>query len=477
MVTPDPFVAELIRLVGEEAVIWHRDRLVAYDCDAFTIARAIPRAVVLPTSTEQVVAVVRLAWAHGMPIVPRGSGTGLAGGTLCGPDCLMICTSRMNRILALESANRRALVEAGVVNLALGQAAEPFGLAYAPDPSSQMACTVGGNVANNSGGPHTLKYGVTTNHVLGLELVLPDGEVVWLGGEEERDGYDLVGLVVGSEGTFGIVTRVLVRLIPLPQSVITLLAVYQSVEAASESVSDIIGAGMLPAALEMMDQVVIRAVEEAFHFGFPLDAAAVLIIELDGPEPGLAGQAQAVEAICRARGAREIRQARDQAERALLWKSRKRAIGALGRYAPSHATQDGVIPRSKLPEVLAEIARIARTHRLLIANVFHAGDGNLHPVVLFDDRDSEQVQRVLAAGSQILAKCVAVGGSISGEHGIGIEKLEAMSLMFSLEDLALMRSLRALFDPLGRINPGKALPTGQGCGETRVKVSGTGHVR
>jgi glycolate oxidase len=378
----------------------------------------------------------------------------------------MICTSRLDRILAIDVPNRHVVVEAGVVNAWVTRAVEKQGLLYAPDPSSQPACTIGGNVAENSGGPHTLKYGVTTNHVLGVELVLPDGEPVELGGAiEDVPGYDLVGLVVGSEGTFGIVTHATLRLIRQPEAWRTFLAVFESVDDASSAVSGIIAAGIVPAALEMMDGLIVGAVEAAYHFGFPLDAGAVLIIELDGPAAGLDEQTADVLAVCRTHGAREVRLARDEAERAALWKSRKRAFGAVGRLAPNYCTQDGVVPRTQVPEILRRISAIGERHRLRIANVFHAGDGNIHPIVLYDERDRDEVRRVIAAGDEILAACVALGGSVTGEHGIGVEKIAHMPSIFGPEDLLVMQQLRAVFDPDGRANPGKIFPTPGGCVE------------
>ena len=412
---------------------------------------------------------LRVLAAERIAFVPRGAGTGLSGGTLPVGAPVMICTSRMQRIEAIDVANRRVVAQAGVVNQWISNAVRAHGLCYAPDPSSQPACTIGGNIAENSGGPHTLKYGVTTNHVLGVELALPSGELVALGGAvEERPGYDLVGLVVGSEGTFGIVTRATLRLVRLPQAYRTFLAVFDSVEAASEAVSGIIGAGLLPAALEMMDQLIIQALEAAFHVGLPTDAGAVLLIELDGPAAGLDTQSERVKAVCRTNGARELRVARDDAERATLWKCRKRAFGAIGRLAPNYCTQDGVVPRTRVPDILRAIAATAERHRLRIANVFHAGDGNIHPILLFDERDRDEVARVLAAGREILEACVALGGSITGEHGIGVEKIGQVPLLFGPDDLLAMTRLRAVFDPEGRANPHKIFPDAKVCVETRA---------
>jgi glycolate oxidase len=467
-VFPPSFRRALAAIVGDEGVLASRADLSVYECDGYTLERARPELVVLPRSTDEVARVVRLAAAEDVPFVPRGAGTGLSGGCLpLAP--LMIGTSRMREIRAVDLPNRRVVAEAGVVNAAVSRAVAAAGLQYVPDPSSQSACTIGGNVAENSGGPHTLKYGVTTNHVLGVELVLPDGTVAELGGAlEDTLGYDLTGVVCGSEGTFGIVTAATLRLEPLPEGVTTLLAIHESVADATAAVSDVIAAGIVPAALEMMDRTIVEAVEAAYGFGFPTDAGAVLIVEVDGPAAGLPELAARITAICRARRARSVRVAADDAERAALWKSRKRAFGAVGRLAPSYCTQDGVVPRTRLPEILAEIERVAARHRLRIGNVFHAGDGNIHPILLYDERDPDQVTRVLAAGREILTACVALGGSVTGEHGIGVEKMQELGLIFGEDDLALMRRVRAVFDPDGRANPGKIFPTAGGCVERRT---------
>jgi len=456
-------------MVGVEGVIDRPEALLVYECDGYTLERAAPELVVLPRTPAEVASVLRLLAAERIAFVPRGAGTGLSGGTLPVGAPVMICTSRMQRIEAIDVANRRVVAQAGVVNQWVSNAVRAHGLCYAPDPSSQPACTIGGNIAENSGGPHTLKYGVTTNHVLGVELALPSGELVALGGAvEDRPGYDLVGLVVGSEGTFGIVTRATLRLVRLPQAYRTFLAVFDSVEAASEAVSGIIAAGLVPAALEMMDQLIIQALEAAFHVGLPTDAQAVLLIELDGPLAGLDAQSERVETVCRGNAAREVRIARDDAERASLWKCRKRAFGAIGRLAPNYCTQDGVVPRTRVPDILRAIAATAERHRLRVANVFHAGDGNIHPILLFDERDRDEVARVLAAGREILEACVALGGSITGEHGIGIEKIDQVPLLFGPDDLRAMARLRAVFDPQGRANPHKIFPDAKVCVETRA---------
>jgi glycolate oxidase len=460
-------VSALRTIAGDDAVVVRPTELRVYECDGYTLEKSAPEVVVLPRSTEQMVQVVRLLRDERIAFVPRGAGTGLSGGCLPVNAPVMIGTSRMTRILEIDLANRRAVVEAGVVNLSVTNAVKQHRLLYAPDPSSQMACTIGGNVAENSGGPHTLKYGVTTNHVLGVELVLPNGDVVELGGPvEDIPGYDLTGLVVGAEGTFGIVTKATLRLVRQPEAWKTLLGIFESVDDATASVSGIISAGIIPAALEMMDQLIVGAVEAAFHFGFPTDAGAVLIVELDGLAAGLDAQAQRVAEICRANRARDVRVAKDETERAALWKSRKRAFGAVGRLAPNYCTQDGVVPRTKVPDILRRITEIGKRYQLSIGNVFHAGDGNIHPIILFDERDADQVRRVLDAGREILEACVALGGSVTGEHGIGIEKIAQMPLIFTPEDLLVMSQLRRVFDPELRCNPGKIFPTPGVCVET-----------
>lgn len=466
----EAFLAELRRICGPDGVLSGKKETLVYECDAFVIQKQHPDVVVLPTSTEQVAQVVRLCAERGIPFLGRGAGTGLSGGSLPVYGGVIIALTKMKRVLEVDLRNRRITCEAGAVNLSLTKAVHADGYHYAPDPSSQMACTIGGNVANNSGGPHTLKYGVTVNHVVGLTLVLPSGEIVKLGGKtEDPIGYDLVGLVVGSEGTFGIVTEVVVRIVRNPQTVRTMLAVFNTVDDATSTVSGIIAAGIVPAALEMMDALIIQAVEAAFKFGFPLDAGACLIIELDGLEAGIDEQAERVREICRTNRAREVRSAGSATERDALWKARKRAFGAAGRLAPSNITQDGVIPRTKLPQVLREIQEIVDRHGLKVANVFHAGDGNLHPLILFDERDPRQMQGVVDASEEILRACVAHGGSITGEHGIGIEKSSYAGCQFSEKDLEVMEQVKSVFDPKGLCNPGKMFPTGHGCVEVSWK--------
>ena len=449
------------------------EELLVYECDAYTLEKNLPNFVVLPKTTEEVIAVVKLCAKQNVPFIPRGAGTSLSGGVLAVTGGVMITLSRMDKILSVDCRNRRALVEAGCVNAWITNAVKSKGLLYAPDPSSQPACTIGGNVATNSGGPHTLKYGVTTNHVLGFEMVLPDGEVIWFGtkpeGGEEADGYDLRGAVIGSEGMFGIVTKVLVRLIRAPQAYKTMLGVFESVDDASQTVSDIIATGIVPGAMEMMDQLITQAVEAAYHFGFPLDAGAVLIVELDGLAAGLDKQAGRVIEICKSNHAREVRLAKDDDERALLWKCRKRAFGAIGRLSPNFLTQDGVVPRSKLPEMMRFIRATSEKYGLRIPNVFHAGDGNIHPLVLYDERDPDQVRRALAAGHDILEKCIEFGGSVTGEHGIGVEKIDFMEKQFTREDLDAMRALRRVFDPENRCNPHKMFPGSKRCGDFAPK--------
>lgn len=450
-------------VVGKEGVLSGVAERLTYVNDAYTLERATPLCTALPESTAQAAQVVKLCVEHAVPFGPRGAGTGLSGGVLI-PGGVLIGLSRMTRILEIDVRNRFLTAEAGAVNYLLSRAVDKQRLQYAPDPSSQGASTLGGNIGNNAGGPHTLKYGVTANHLLALEVILPSGAVVEIGDRsEDAPGYDLPGIVCGSEGTMGIVTKATVRLSPVPESVRTLLAVFETVDDATETVTAIIASGIMPAALEMMDNAIIQAVEDAFGYGFPRDAGAALIIELDGYEAGLDRAAAAVDRICSANSAREIRSASDPLDRSRLWAARKKAVGTLGRLAPSCVTQDCVIPRSRLPQMLREIAAIAASHELRIANVFHAGDGNLHPLVLFDARDPLQVRRVLAANKRIIEISLKFGGALSGEHGIGIEKRDAMPLLFGADTLEVMIRLRNVFNPTGLCNPNKVLPVAHGC--------------
>jgi glycolate oxidase subunit GlcD len=458
-------LADLRRLLPPERLVVAAADLYSYECDGQTLDRALPLAVAFPETTAEVAAIVGACAARAMPFLARGAGTGLSGGAVA-MGSVVICTARMNQIHDIDLANRQAWVGPGVVNAHLSRAVAAHGLHYAPDPSSQNACTIGGNVAENSGGPHTLKYGVTTNHILALEVVLPDGSVTQLGGcALDAPGPDLVSAFVGSEGTFGIATRILVRLTPVPEGVRTALAIFDRVADACRAVTEILARGITPAALELIDQITLRAVEAHIHAGFPLDAAAVLLVEVDGLADELDEQAAAVLEGCRAAGVREVRLARDEAERSKLWKGRKQAFGALGRLAPNYYTHDGVIPRTRLPEVLEEIALIAERHALTIGNVFHAGDGNLHPVVLYDERDPGVIERVRAAGDAILRLVIGVGGALSGEHGIGLEKIAYMAALYDENDLDQMRRLRQVFDPRGLSNPGKVIPAPGRCVE------------
>jgi len=456
-------------IVGRRFAIDDPGELRAYDCDAFTIERCLPRAVVLPAGTDEVARVVRLLHAEGIPFIPRGAGTGLSGGAIPRGGEVIIGLSRMRGLVEVDLRNQRATVEAGHINLRLTQAVQDQGYYYAPDPSSQSACTLGGNVAENSGGPHCLKYGVTTNHVLGLTVVTYDGQVLRLGGKAlDTPGYDLVGLLVGSEGTLGIVTEVTVRLLRRPQGVGTVLALFDSVRAASAAVSAIVARGIIPAALEMMDRLAIKAVERGnFPVGYPEGQEAVLIIEVDGLMAGLEEQAEQILDICRECGCTAVRVAASAEERKRWWDNRKTAFGAAGKLAPDYYVQDGVIPRSRLADVLEEINRIGEANQIIIANVFHAGDGNLHPLICYDAKRPGEVEKVLRAGSEILAICVRAGGTISGEHGIGIEKQADMHLVFTPDDLSAQQQVKGAFDPEGRCNPGKMLPTPGRCAEVK----------
>jgi len=471
----DSFISQLQSIVGESQVSVNRVESELYSYDA-SLAKGHPGIVVFPADTDEVARVVRAAHRAGESFVPRGFGTNLSGGTVLPSGGLVICLSRLCRIMGMFPENRHAVVQPGVTNLELQNALAPLGFFYAPDPASQKVATIGGNIGENSGGPRCLKYGVTTNHVLGMELVLPDGEVVRIGGAAlDPPGYDLRGAVIGSEGTFGIATEITVRITPLPAAIITMLAVYNDIGDAARSVSDIISAGIVPTTLEMMDAPIIRAVEDSYACGYPRDAAAVLIIEVEGQEAGLREQAEQVRGICMADGCREIREAGDNAERNRLWEGRRGAFGAVARLAPNYLVNDCTVPRTQLPRALATVADITRRYRFPHGNVFHAGDGNLHPLIFFDSRDPDQMVRVKKAGWEIMAACVALGGTISGEHGIGVEKMDAMRLVFSEDDFKVQRSLKQAFDPDNRLNPGKVIPAREKGGATGA-VKGAGSV-
>jgi glycolate oxidase len=462
-------VREFEKLLGPSSVLHRPEDLLLYEYDG-SIEKGRPNLVVFPTTTDQVSRIVKIAAEYNLPIVGRGAGTGLSGGALARTGGVMLVFARMNRILELDAENQRAVVQPGVVNYELTRAAEPHGLYFAPDPSSWKSCTIGGNVAENAGGPHTLAYGVTANHVTALELVLPDGDIVRVGSPHgDAPGYDLTGLFVGSEGTLALVTEITVKLSRKPEAVKTLLAIFDSVDDAAETVADITARAITPSACEMLDGWTLRAVEDYIHAGFPTDSAAVLLIEVEGLAETVAAQAAAITEVCTAHHAREVRLARDNAERDLLWKGRKNAFGALGRLAPSNYVLDGVIPRSKLPQALRRIRQIGDQYGFQIGNIFHAGDGNLHPIVLFDPRDKQQFERALHAAAEIIRYCVEIGGALTGEHGVGMEKSELMPLLFSDADFDLMRRVHDAFNPDSALNPGKIFPLSKGCGEIRTR--------
>ncbi len=461
-------IQQLTQIAGSaSSVVCDETELLVYECDALTLFRNKPDVVVFAANTRQVAEIVKLANTHRIPYVPRGSGTGLSGGAMAIQGGIVIELQRMNRILSVDVENRIAVVQPGVVNLHISQAVAPYGLYYAPDPSSQSACSIGGNVAENAGGPHCLKYGMTANHILAVEAVLPSGEIVRLGNPAgETIGMDLLGSIVGSEGTFAIVTEITIRLLPRPQAVKTLIAAFHSVDDCSQTVSDVIAAGIVPAALEFVDDKTIRAVEASvYRAGYPLGAVAVALIEVDGFREGLEETADQIVEICRRNNAYEVRVAKDDDERAKLWMGRKGAFGAMGRISPDMLVMDAVIPRTKLPQVLAQIDRISQRYGLPVANVFHAGDGNLHPLILFDSRRADQVDRIFEMGEEILKVCVGVGGSLSGEHGIGCEKKEYMGMVFSDADMETMLRVRAVFNPGGLLNPDKIFPSRRSCTE------------
>ncbi len=466
---PASLLRELNSLLGSSNVLHKIEDLALYEYDG-SVEKARPDLVVFPHTTQDVSRIVKLAAKYNMPIVGRGSGTGLSGGALARGGGVMIVFARMNRILELDLENARAVVQPGVVNLDITRAVEHAGLYFAPDPSSQKSCTIGGNVAENAGGPHTLAYGVTVNHVTALELVLPDGDIVRIGSKHgDAPGYDLCGLFVGSEGTLALVTEITVKLSRKAEAVKTLLAIFDAVDDASHTVADITARGITPAACEMVDGWTLCAIEDYIHAGFPRDSAAILLIEVEGLREAVEAQAAAVEDVCRTHHAREVRIARDDRERDLLWKGRKNAFGALGRLAPSNYVLDGVIPRSKLPQALQQISRIGKRYGFSIGNIFHAGDGNLHPIVLYDPRDPRQFENAIAASHEILSYCIDLGGALTGEHGVGMEKNELMPLLFSDADFDLMRRVHDAFNPDSSLNPGKIFPLSKGCGEIRVR--------
>ena len=466
-VLPAAAKRKIIEVVGPRGYLDRPEDLALYEYDG-SIDKARPELVVFPRSTEEVAAIVKITSAHGVPIVGRGAGTGLSGGAIPRAGGVTIGFARMNRILELDLENERAVLQPGVVNLDITRAVEGHGYFYAPDPSSQRACTIGGNVAENSGGPHTLAYGVTTNHVVGLEFVMPDGTVHSTGSkEQDSPGYDLVGLLTGSEGTMALVTKIIVRLMRAPEKVKTILAVYNSASDCADTVAEITACAITPVAVEMLDGEMLRMVELATGAGYPLDAAAVLLIELEGLIEAVEEQTEQIRAACERCGVREFRVARSAEERELLWKGRKNAFGAVGRVSPSYYVQDGVVPRTKVAPTLRRIAEISEKHHLRISNIFHAGDGNLHPIILFNSHVPEELERAKAAGEEILEYCISVGGSITGEHGVGMEKNELMDRLFSPETLDYMGRFKTLFDAAGLLNPGKVLPTGRGCLEIR----------
>jgi glycolate oxidase len=457
---------ELRAMLGDDGVVASLEGRMVYECDMHTFYKGMPDVVVLPRSTEQTRDVVQLCRREKVAVVPRGSGTGLIGGAMAPHGGVMVSMTRMNEVLEIDLPNRCATVQPGLINLWLSNAVRERGYFFAPDPSSQMVSSIGGNASTNAGGPHCLKYGITVNHVLGLTLVSGAGEILRLGGKvHDRPGYDLTGVAVGTEGTFGLLTEITVRLMHVPEAVKTALATFGSIEDASEAVSAIIAAGIVPAALELLDEPIIRAINEGTGAGYPKGAAAVLLIELDGARAEIEVQAQRVAEICREHLALSISVARDEAERALLWKGRKEAAGAVGRLTPAYLLQDAVVPRSKLPQIMRELVAIAARHGVLMANVFHAGDGNLHPLICYDDRRPEELERAARANEELLAACISLGGSVTGEHGVGADKAKALPLQYAPADLNFMARLRRAFDPDNIMNPGKLLPSHPACGE------------
>ncbi|MFS0590522.1 FAD-linked oxidase C-terminal domain-containing protein [Cytobacillus horneckiae] len=470
----DKHILALSTLVNHpSAILYGKEDLIAYDCDGFTIHKATPKAVVFPENTEQVAKIVKYCHDHSLPFLARGAGTGLSGGAIPLNGEVIISMVKMKKLLSVDLENRRAVVEPGYVNLKLTNTISDKGYYYAPDPSSQYCCTIGGNVAENAGGAHCLKYGVTTNHILGLEVVLPNGDVIEIGknGIADEPGYDLLGLITGSEGTLGIVTKITVRILKNPESKQTVLAYFDKVEDGSQAVSDIISAGIVPAALEMMDKTAIEGVEAAaFPVGHPKDIEALLLIEVDGIEAGIGEQIEQILQVCRNRNVREVRAAKDEQERAAWWANRKTGFGAMGAISPDYLVQDGVIPRSKLPEVLSKINKISEESGLRIANIFHAGDGNLHPLVLFDARIPGETEKAMEAGSACLKVCADVGGTITGEHGVGIEKREEMRFVFKDEEIQAQTDIRDVFNPDNLLNAGKLFPTPGRCAEVKKEM-------
>ena len=462
----DPIISALTNIVGANAILHHKEDLLSYDCDGFTIHKAMPKAVVFPKNTGEVAAVVTYCSNHSIPFLARGAGTGLSGGAIPINNEVIISLVKMKNLLSVDYENRQAVVQPGFVNLKLTNSISHKGYYYAPDPSSQYVCTIGGNVAENAGGAHCLKYGVTTNHILGLEVVLPDGEIIEISpnGVLDSPGYDLLGILTGSEGTLGIVTKITVRILKNPEAKKTVLAYFDRVEDGSHAVSDIISAGIVPAALEMMDQTAIEGVEAgAFPVGHPEDIEALLLIEVDGIAEGIEEQIVQILSVCENHRVRDVKVARDEGERGRWWANRKTGFGAMGAISPDYLVQDGVIPRSKLPEVLEKIREISREHSLRIANIFHAGDGNLHPLILFDSRIEGETQKALLAGTACLKACADAGGSITGEHGVGIEKMEEMRFIFSEEELEAQTRIRDVFNPDNLLNQGKLFPTPSRC--------------
>jgi glycolate oxidase len=458
MMEKEQMVNELNRLIGKENVFGTDMQIQLYEYDA-SLIRSKPDCIVLPTSTEEVSKVVKFAHDNGIRVIARGAGTNLSGGSISLHGGIAIVLTRMNNILELDIENQRVVVQPGVITLNLKNFLAKHGYLYQPDPASEKASTLGGNIGENSGGPHCLKYGVTSNHVLGGELVLYDGEVVQVGGKAlDNPGYDLPGIFVGSEGTLGIMTKAVLRIMPKAEAVKTMMCIFNSIAEGGDTVSAIIADGIIPATLEMMDNLTIKAVEEAYNMGLPKDAAAILIIELDGLNDGMERLTERILDICKKHNVREIRVAKDQAERDKIWAGRKGAFGAVGRLRPNYMVNDGTVPRTKLPETLAKVIAIGEKYNLPIANVFHAGDGNLHPLILFDERDKDELERVHAAANEIMKVCADMGGTISGEHGIGVEKIHGMQLICSDQDIAAMKKVKVAFDPDATYNPGKVLP-------------------